>query len=67
MPHLVQRQFENLLKSEIDRREFLAYCGAAVLGILGVSGLIQLLTDSTPRNNQSTPRGYGASVYGGTR
>jgi len=51
-----------------DRREFLAYCAAAFLGVLGISGLIKTLTQSTPsKNNQRVSDGYGSSKYGGSR
>lgn len=67
MSNLLQHQFENLLETEVDRREFLAYCAAALLGVLGVSGLLQALTQAPTTKQNSATGGYGASTYGGTR
>lgn len=64
MSHSIQDHFENLLETEIDRREFLAYVGAALLGVLGVSSLLKILTQ-TPSNKKSASGGYGSSTYGG--
>lgn len=57
----VKTSFEDLFSQEVDRREFLAYLGATVLAITGVSGLLRTLTRS-PRS-----KGYGAGSYGGER
>lgn len=66
MSNTIQNQFENLLDTEVDRREFLAYCGAALLGVLGVSGMIKTLTQYSPSpENQKAIGGYGSSTYGG--
>ena len=66
MPNQIQHHFENLLETEVDRREFLAYCGATFLGVLGVSGLIKALTQSNPSTSRrTTSGGYGSSTYGG--
>lgn len=66
MPTNIQDKFENLLETEVDRREFLAYCGAALLGVLGVSGLIRTLTQSSSSiTKERTAGGYGSSTYGG--
>lgn len=67
MSNSLQNQFENLLETEVDHREFPAYAGAALLGVLGISGLIKSLTQSTPNQKQSASGGYGSSTYGGTR
>ncbi len=64
MSNSIQNQFENLLESEIDRREFLAYAGATLLGIFGISSLLKILTLSTP-NKKQVSDGYGSSTYGG--
>jgi len=65
MSTTIQNHFENLLDAEVDRREFLAYCGATLLGVLGVSGLIKALTQSNPSTpNRKVADGYGSSTYG---
>lgn len=67
---LLSDQFQELLATDMDRREFLAYLGAAALTILGVSGLLRTLTNpSLLRQERSGQRlsgaGYGDGVYGG--
>lgn len=63
-------QFEDLLTTDMDRREFLAYLGAAALTVLGVSGLLRTLTNpsllrpSQPGHAPSS-HGYGGGTYGG--
>lgn len=61
-----QDNFEYLLETEVDRREFLAYCGATLLGVLGISGLVKILTQSpSSKTKNNIPGGYGSSTYGG--
>lgn len=67
MSHSLQNHFENLLETDVDRREFLAYCGATLLGVLGVSGLLKALSQTNPNKNRSVSDGYGSSTYGGKR
>lgn len=65
----LQPQFEHLLETEIDRREFLAHCGATLLAVVGVSNLLKTLTQSPmPRSqlaSKPVAEGYGTSTYGG--
>lgn len=65
MSNKIQHQFENLLETEVDRRELLAYAGATFLGVFGVSSLIKTLTQSTPTKKKAAYNGYGSSAYGG--
>lgn len=67
MSHQLQDHFENLLDAQVDRREFLAYCGATLLGVFGVSSLLNTLTKTTPTNNRSVSNGYGSNTFGGSR
>jgi hypothetical protein len=61
-----QHNLESLLETEVDRREFLAYVGATLLGVLGVSGLLKTLAQSpSSKTNRQSPGGYGSSTYGG--
>lgn len=53
-----------LLRTEVDRKEFLAYCGATILGVLGVTGLVKTLTQHAPAS-KSQSSSYGSSPYGG--
>lgn len=65
MSNSFQNQFENLLETEVDRREFLVYAGATLLGVLGISGLLKSLTQSPSSRKNATAGGYGSSTYGG--
>lgn len=63
-------QLKNILQKEMSRKEFLKVSGAAILGLIGVSGFIQNLhklsgTASTQAPAQvKTAKGYGTSAYG---
>ena len=52
------------MQSEMSRREFLGFMGAATLGIVGVTGLIKGLNGLAGRHT-GAGSGYGDSPYGG--
>ncbi len=59
---------QQLLETEMDRKEFLAYLGASILAVVGISGLAKTLLPTA--NKQSSAQsnkkvGYGNSTYGG--
>lgn len=56
-----------LMQQEVSRKEFLRYVGIALLGVIGVTSMLQNLNKSlgehaTPTQKPST--GYGVSAYG---
>jgi hypothetical protein len=58
---------QQLLETEMDRKEFLAYMGATALAVTGVSGLLKVLTQPMQRSGAKQPErtsGYGHSAYG---
>lgn len=57
----------HLLETEMDRKEFLAYLGAAALTIFGVSALLTALTGPLERTSHAKQQssGYGGGTYGG--
>lgn len=58
-------KIQELMQQEISRQEFLRYIGVAILGIIGVSSLLQNLTSlSSSKSNHQESGGYGASPYG---
>ncbi|MGI8483810.1 MAG: hypothetical protein ACR2OU_06065 [Thermomicrobiales bacterium] len=69
---LAADHLHDLLQTEMDRQEFLAYLGAAALTILGVSGFLRSLTNPTLLRQDRTghaisSNGYGGGAYGGSR
>lgn len=69
---MISEHFQDLLQTEMDRREFLAYLGATLLAVVGISGLLRSLTNPTllrpswPGQAPSS-NGYGGGTYGGGR
>lgn len=56
-----------LLLQGISRKELLRYVAIAIIGLLGVAGLLQSLngaavSTATPKDSQNA--GYSSSVYG---
>ena len=61
------KEFETLLHKEMSRQEFLRLVGAGILGVVGVTTLVQNLQKlaSSPQAKRSrTTSGYGMSPYG---
>lgn len=59
-------ELQELMQKEMSRKEFLRIVGAGVLGIIGVTGLLQnlhKLAGAHTKQNQSVS-GYGSSPYG---
>ena len=66
MKQYVQEVFEK----PMNRKEFLGYIGAAVLAVIGVSGMMKALLHHNNSSNSSSGKvgvadGYGATPYGG--
>lgn len=57
---------QELLNSEMDRKEFLAYMGATLLAVFGISGLMKALMRPTQSSATGSGKanGYGGSSYG---
>lgn len=65
----IKKQLDSLLNQEMDRKNFLKYSGGILLAVLGITGLIRILMNSsrpgvTPEEQPQGPSGYGASRYG---
>lgn len=56
----------DLLEQEVSRKEFLRYIGIMLLGLIGVTSMLNNLhTASNTSLQQAKPKtGYGASAYG---
>ena len=57
-----KKPLDHLLSSEMNRREFLGFVGAASLTVIGASSIIKGLTEAVKRPQQT--KGYGSSTYG---
>lgn len=53
---------DDLLEKEMDRKQFLAHAGAAVLAVVGISSVLKSLKGIS---HESASNGYGSSTYGG--
>jgi hypothetical protein len=61
----VVKVIDELLKQEMDRREFLMRVGVSVLGLAGVVTALKTMSGSDgARQSQTAPR-YGTGTYGG--
>lgn len=58
---------QQLLETEMDRKEFLAYLGASLLAVVGISGLAKTLLPPAKQGkaDANSQVGYGNSTYGG--
>ena len=55
-------QVQTLLDQEMDRKQFLKVAGAAALGVIGVTKILQSLGNMGPKKQM--PGGYGSTPYG---
>jgi hypothetical protein len=60
-----QKHLQQLFDKPMDRREFLAHIGAAILMVMGISGILKRLLDLNAHPRQQVQVGYGSSPYGG--
>ena len=62
---MTQKNLQKLFEKSMNRREFLAHIGAALLMVLGVSGLLKHLLDYGAHSRRHVAGGYGSASYGG--
>jgi len=60
---------QTIKTKEMDRKEFLKYSGIALLGVIGIKGIISLLSPSNERLitgslEKNERRGFGSRKYG---
>lgn len=58
------KPIQQLLETEMDRKEFLTYVGASVLAVIGISGILKSLAPPANPGKRNVSSGYGGSVYG---
>jgi len=68
---MAQKPLQALFSKPMDRREFLAHVGAGALAIIGVGGVLRMLTEytgtTTVIHQHNHLSGYGSSPYGGVQ
>lgn len=60
---------KKLTDKEMDRKDFLKYSGVVLLGVVGLKGVISLLTQvekpiSADTASQKSSKGFGGGRYG---
>jgi hypothetical protein len=62
----MNKHLQTVFEKPMNRKEFLGYIGAAILAVVGVSGMIKaLLHHNGSPASHSVADGYGSSGYGG--
>jgi len=68
---MIKENIQSLMDEKMDRKKFLAFSGSIILGILGITGLMNIILKSHVtgliQNNNQHPvqtSGYGGSTYG---
>jgi len=63
----MNKQIQNLIQTEVSRKDFLKTLGFGILSIAGLGTLLKLLSGrSASLPFHSATQGYGSSAYGGT-
>lgn len=65
----MNKHVQAIFEKPMNRKEFLGYIGAAILAVVGVSGMIKALLhhDSGSSAAQGVASGYGSTAYGGAK
>lgn len=62
-----RKQLEKVLSSPMDRRDFLKYAASMVVGLIGISRLVDIMKRPLSKSSGTKVRadsGYGSSPYG---
>jgi hypothetical protein len=63
-----KQQLDGIMQREISRGDFLKFMGAALLGVIGVTGFLKNIHEAVPSHvavkKQLASAGYGRSAYG---
>lgn len=54
----------DILNTKLTRKEFLMYLGSLILGILGISSFLKLISNFNPKSNNQNTRAFGSGPYG---
>jgi hypothetical protein len=64
----MNKHLQTIVEKPMNRKEFLGYIGAAVLAVVGISGMVKaLLHHNSSGSSQVVADGYGATAYGGSQ
>ncbi len=63
----MKKHIQAVFEKPMNRKEFLGYIGAAVLAVVGVSGMVKALLHHSGGASSSVADGYGSSAYGGAK
>lgn len=66
----MQKQFDDILKKRMDRKDFLKHVGLGVVVMTGLAGALKVLNPQAQQQASGTQQqsgglAYGASAYGG--
>jgi hypothetical protein len=62
----MNKHLQTIVEKPMNRKEFLGYIGAALLAVVGVSGMIKaLLHHNDTSSSHAVAEGYGSTAYGG--
>ena len=57
----MNKSFQTLLATEMDRRQFLIYLGILLLAVTGITGIMNSFSNIV---HPKAEKGYGAKPYG---
>jgi len=64
---IIKQRTSDLMNHQLTRAEFLAYVGAALIGVAGIGNFLKHLNNIAPSQSASAKaktNGYGSSAYG---
>jgi hypothetical protein len=66
---MMNKHVQAIFEKPMNRKEFLGYIGAAILAVVGVSGVIKSLLNhsNSSSSGHSVSGGYGSTAYGGAK
>lgn len=65
----MNKHLQTVFEQPMNRKEFLGYIGAAILAVIGVSGMLKALLHHESKGSVSggVAGGYGSTAYGGAK
>lgn len=65
---MLTQAFEDFLNREVDRKEFLLYCGILIVTVTGILNLIKSLETVLVSKRHTNPvTGFSSGPYGGRK